>query len=212
MIFFNNGVNAMKKIKKSILAIFISVAVSPAFVSAVPAETNNPPVSEEIKTYINKGGVEVQEIRTTARGNSSSAAGVIGDDGGSVEGILSMQVASCNYWWLSGNHSWSWQGLKGFYMENKISASSSTYYGGSSNPDECGRPPLIVDELILKASSHGTSIPVFINETRYNVSSISKTERSYGVGGLADPQCGADSYHEAYKSGVRWHTATWSGC
>lgn len=121
-------------------------------------------------------------------------------------------AAACTTWWIKGSLSWKWRGVPGVYITNELIAGTNTYYGGTTNPDECGRPPLTVDRILVDAKSKGTILGVRVNKTAYNTSSVRGLEDSFGIADTADTMCGAEGYHEAYKNGVTWSTFTKSGC
>ena len=122
--------------------------------------------------------------------------------------------ATCIFptWWVSGSHSWKWRGIPGIYVKNELSAETHTFYGTATNIDACGRLPLIVDRIKVRAKGTGTTFfEVRVNKTAYNTSSVSGSETNYSYGTQAETLCGAKGYHEAYKNGVTWYYRTTSG-
>lgn len=56
-------------------------------------------------------------------------------------------LASCTWWWIYGQNSWSWHGLPPLYATNNSSGTSTTTYGTSTG--SCGTP-LIVDRIYVR--------------------------------------------------------------
>jgi hypothetical protein len=172
--------------------------------SAAPLSTN--PDTAKAKV-VNSGG----------SGSGSISAAVPSDGSALPEGLrstLSTTAAAtdCTYWWVNGNHKWSWKSYY-LYMSAKLSADTSTTYGTSTA--SCGTP-LVVDRLEMFGetfSTSGNSPKVRINHSQNNVSSISKSDtvEVYGIGLTAHP-CGAKMFHRATKNGVVWSTVSKSGC
>ncbi len=97
-------------------------------------------------------------------------------------------------------------------MRNEPYASTNTFYGSYTDPNACGRPPLIVDRIKIYALAIGTDIAPEVNLTAYNASFVGGPNSKTGSFGLAQAMCGAQAHHEAFKNGVTWFTQGRSGC
>lgn len=175
-------------------------------------------------TYAQKGGastknefgVETRRGEQSAEGRAEGTMGTAGiaPAANALQGLDATNVgalATCNYWWLQGLHNWKWKGITGLYVSSSFNATSYTFFGGATNPEECGRPPLVVDTLNVSGYTYTSGIVLRINQTAYNVSSVSGSDRSWGVGSLAAVTCGALTFHTATKSGITWSYSVVSG-
>ena len=120
-------------------------------------------------------------------------------------------LATCTSWWGHGSHSWKYR-YAFLYVKNELSAQTDTYYGTSTDPDACGRPPLVADVLSINAITAGGWPGVIVKQTGYNTSIITKSNSATAFGGGLSPICGAAGTHTATKSGITWSTYTKSGC
>lgn len=147
------------------------------------------------------GGAEMSEATSGSAPSSQDLGGL------STQSLLA--AATCNYWWVNGNHTWRWEGIPFIGgIRTYLDASSWTTYGTSTA--SCGLP-LIVDRLKVEARTVGDTFPVTAQSTQYNVSTVSASNSGLSLG-VFSPPCGGYSYHEAYKSGITWYAVARSGC
>jgi len=195
----------MYKVIKNTIVWILSVSyVASVYAAVVPTDPLAP--------TLNKNGISTVKGAGSGSGGSSASEGTLGSapttkDLGALSGQTLMVATTCNYWWLSGNHSWSWNGIPYVAINVSLNASSWTTYGTSTAT--CNTP-LVVDRLKVDAYTVGGDFPLHAINTLYNVSSVSASASGSSL--MAAPPCGGTSNHEAYKSGITWYSASRSGC
>lgn len=156
---------------------------------------------------ISKEEISVQK---TEFGGSESANKIIGLHGPDQSlNSSNYKNSSCNWWWIYGRHRWKWSGIPGLYIYHESWGMSKTEYGTSQGG--CGIP-LTVDRLYVKVVERPRTWQFSIyDKVGYNTSYVEAKNSGHCVGSCR-AMCGAYSYHEALKSGVKWHVSVYSGC
>ncbi len=154
-----------------------------------------------------------QQVTATSSGSTGVDVGSPPDQ----QGQFGIESSSCTWWWLSGQHSWSWSGIPYLYISWSGYGKSWTEYGTSTGP--CSGVPLTVDILYVGVTLYyryewENFLRIFtsFDNTAYNTSFADKSGSGWCGGPGCPTICGGSSYHEAHKNGVRWHAAAWSGC
>jgi hypothetical protein len=124
--------------------------------------------------------------------------------------LATADATSCNTWWLSGSHSWKWNGIPGWYINARVDGESHTYYGGQTDPNACGQPPLIVDKISLDVHTNG-GFYLHAQNTAFNTNAVSANDNGWQAGSGSNV-CGAYGKHYAEKWGVQWNSTSVSGC
>lgn len=149
-----------------------------------------------------------KEGRGEETGSATKSSGV--DAGVSPErpDQLGIESSSCTWWWLYGQHRWSWSGIPGLYVSYSSWGASWTEYGTSTGG--CGIP-LTVDKLYVRVVEYPREFPYTeYDSTAYNTTFVERTNNGWCIG--CTNICGARSYHTATKSGVTWSVSARSGC
>jgi len=146
-----------------------------------------------------------QEETGSATYSSSFDAAVPPEDAAQLGGDVTAS-ASCDWWWLTGQHHWRWSGIPYVSTSYWTDTKSWTEYGTSTG--KCGIA-LTVDRLyadvVLKPSNYaGTSW------TGYNTNVVYQERNGWCLG--CAKLCGAKSFHQATKYGITWSVTTKSGC
>jgi len=208
--------HASKRLTVSAFILVLATSTSIAFAA-------NERVALPDDSGAKQDGREVPIVRGTQSGQGG-AEGESGVDGDGLppphdmpntdkDGVALSATCIFPRWWVNGSHTWKWRGVRLVWIKIELSAETHTFYGTATDPDACGRTPLIVDRIKVNARTTGGDIFIAVNKTAYNTSSVSGYESGYGYLLLAaNPICGARGYHEAYKNGVTWYMRTRSGC
>lgn len=115
---------------------------------------------------------------------------------------------SCTWWWLYGQHSWSWRGIPGFFVTYNSYGKSWTEYGTSTGG--CGIP-LVVDRIYVQVTEYPlNSFYTSYDNTAFNTNFVDRGNSGSCFG--CPNICGATSFHQATKFGITWSASARSGC
>lgn len=183
---------------KVIASVFFTI---PLFALAAGAQTESKVMAE---SQIG-GGESVSAVQ-----GRSSATDEIRRSGKAVPNSMLTSLQDCSLWYLTGSNNWKWRGGS-YAFRAELNANSSTFYGAPSDPEACGRPPLSVDRIMVRATIVGGSLALKAENTAYNTNYVEASDRGYHVGSGSTP-CGAYATHESEKWGVVWNNYSKSGC
>lgn len=139
-------------------------------------------------------------------GSQSHAGGPMG--GPKEDGVGAKNTrATCDWWWLTGSHTWAWSGFW-FYTQFSSHASSQTTYGTSTGT--CGTP-LTVDQIFVQMELwNGPTILLDrYNKTLYNINYVYAENSVTWWGSSGTPNTGI-SFHKAIKNGIQWSNSATS--
>ena len=142
-------------------------------------------------------------------GSSNKSSGVNTGVAPEQPGQFGVESSSCTWWWLTGQHSWSWSGIPYLYISWNSYGKTWTEYGTSTGP--CSGVPLIVDRIYVRVVEYprGSAYADYDN-TAYNTNFVDRGNSGWCAG--CPNLCGVWSYHEATKSGITWSAQARSGC
>lgn len=133
-------------------------------------------------------------------GDTSTLRGVPGNDGSTL--------ASCTYWWITGQNHYNWSGVPCVALSYDTYGRSFTEYGTATS--SCGTP-LIVDSIYVGVQEYPlNSGYIFYDQYAYNTNFVDKGHNATVQ--WCATICGVKSYHVANKNGISWNTVTRSGC
>ena len=89
-------------------------------------------------------------------------------------------LSACTWWWVHGNHNWSWRGIPFIGFRVNLSARSWATYRTSTG--FCGTP-LIMDRLHVEARTHGMNADSFVQRTAFNVDTVDVSDSRTQLGG-----------------------------
>lgn len=198
----------MKSIRFGLLGCLIGLGVAQGVCLAEELVVDQEASSKvQLKEKLSRYGVEsIDEVETdsgsTAKSSRQSLAG---------EGIrvLSRSTTGDCYtnWWVSGNTSWKWEGLKDLIFTAEKKGKSWTRYGSAEGPCDI---ELIVDQLDVQVVGHPKRVYGTHSKTKYNASSVDIKVTWSMVN--VDTICGSSSTHTATKNGVTWQSTAHTGC
>jgi hypothetical protein len=184
-------------------------------------DLNNKIVTKSTKSAY---GLKTATMKVSVTNNDFSLGDLYkteGDlSGGGLTDIIDTKNAkssSCNWWWLTGSHRYSWSSWW-IYADSKLSTNQYTRYGTSSS---ICNTPLIVDKLqvvgnTVKSGNTGRyeyfPLRVRVNKTKYNTAGFSERKSNSVVGTGVTTPCGAIVDHKATHYGVNWRVRSASGC